>query len=72
MKRNDTDIRFLPTLATAYFVLHNICEIHGDDFNDEWLVTEAAVASAPQAAPSVSALSGGRIRAALCDYFNTM
>ena len=53
MKWNDTDIRFLPTLATACCVLHNICEIHGDDFNDKWLVTEAAVASAPQAATSV-------------------
>lgn len=72
MKRNDTDIRFLPTLATACCVLHNICEIHGDNFNDEWLVTEAAVASAPQAATSVSAPSGDRIRAALCDYFDTM
>ena len=55
MKWNDTDIRFLPTLATACCVLHNICEIHGDNINDEWLVTEVAVASAPQAAMSVSA-----------------
>jgi len=72
MKRNDTDIRFLPTLATACCVLHNICEIHGDDFNDEWLATEAE-ASGPQAvATAVSVPSGDRIRAALCDYFETM
>ena len=70
MKRNDTDIRFLPTLATACCVLHNIFEIHGDDFDNEWLVTEAVVASAPQAA--TSAPSGDRIRAALCDYFDTV
>ena len=72
MKRNDTDIRFLPTLATACCVLHNICEIHGDDFNNEWLATEAE-ASGPQAvATAVSVPSGDRIRAALCDYFETM
>lgn len=71
MKRNDTDIRFLPTLATSW-CSHNICDIHGSNFNDEWLVTEAAVASAPQATTSVSAPSGDRIRATLSDYFDTM
>ena len=65
-----TDIMLLPTLATACCVLHNICEIHGDNFDDEWLVPEAVVASAPQAA--TSAPSGDKIRAALCDYFDTV
>ena len=70
MKRNDTDIKFLPTLATACCVLHNICEIHNDNFDEEWLVTEAVVASAPQAA--TSAPSGVRIRVTLCDYLDTV
>ena len=70
MKRNDTDIKFLPTLATACGVLHNICEIHDDNFDEEWLVTEAVVASAPQAA--TSAPSGDRIRATLCGYIDTV
>ena len=26
MKRNDTDVSFMPTL----------CEVHGDDFDDDW------------------------------------
>ena len=43
---NDTDIGFLPILATACCVPYNISEIHGDHFNGEWLVTEATVAPA--------------------------
>ena len=66
---NDTDIGFLPILATTCCIPYNISEIHVDHFNGEWLVTEATVASAPQAATSVSVPSGDRIRAALFDYF---
>ena len=72
MQRNDTDIRFLPTLATACYVLHNTCEIHGDDSNDEWLVTEAEASGLQTAASIVSVSSGDKIRAALCDYLETM
>ena len=35
MKRNDTDVSFMPTLVTASCcVLHNLCEVHGDSFDD--------------------------------------
>ena len=40
MKRNDSDVKFLPTLATACCVLHNICETHGDEFNEQWFVSD--------------------------------
>ena len=36
-KRNDTDISDLPNLIAACCVLHNLCEIHGERFNEEWL-----------------------------------
>ena len=37
LKRNDTSIHDLPKLVAACCVLHNICEIHGENFNEEWL-----------------------------------
>jgi len=37
MKRNDMDIEHIPTVITACCILHNICEIHGEYFNDTWL-----------------------------------
>ena len=36
-KRNDTDISDLPDLIAACCVLHNLCEIHRERFNEEWL-----------------------------------
>ena len=37
MKRNDMSIENIPTVITAACILHNICEIHGEFFNDAWL-----------------------------------
>ena len=31
MKRNDTDVSFMPTLVSACCILHNLCEVHGDE-----------------------------------------
>lgn len=73
LKRNDTNISFLPTLVTACCVLHNLCEVHGDSFNDDWLPEEdrdepatAQTAAAVQT-PTAGAVA---IRNALCDYFD--
>lgn len=37
LKRLDVDIEDVPELVTACCVLHNMCEIHGDGFNEEWM-----------------------------------
>ena len=37
MKRNDMSTEHIPTVITACCILHNICEIHGEYFNDSWL-----------------------------------
>ena len=73
VKRNDTNVSFLPTLITACCVLHNLCEVHGDSFNDDWLPEEDRDEPATsQTATAVQAPSAGAvaIRNALCDYFN--
>lgn len=37
LKRLDNDISSIAGIAKACCTLHNICEIHGDFFDDEWL-----------------------------------
>ena len=37
-KQIDMDIDNIPHIITACCVLHNVCEVHGDSFNDEWLL----------------------------------
>ena len=39
LKRNDMSIENIPNVITAACVLHNICEIHREHFNDAWLQT---------------------------------
>ena len=36
MKRNDMHVDKIPTVIAACCVLHNMCEIHHQQFNDRW------------------------------------
>ena len=77
MKRNDNDIKYVPTLVVACCILHNICEMHGDQCEDDWLVVDPN----PRIETSVNVTStfpgsftsgqhtAAVIREALCDYF---
>ena len=33
-KSNDMNIQNVPTVITACCILHNVCEVHGDCFNE--------------------------------------
>ena len=37
MKHIDMDINNVPHIITACCILHNLCEVHGDAFNELWL-----------------------------------
>ena len=37
IKRVDVNVKDVPELVTASTVLHNICEIHSESFDDKWL-----------------------------------
>ena len=40
LKRNHTNIDIIPHVIIAACVLHNICEVYHEQFNDAWLQTE--------------------------------
>ena len=37
LKRLDVCVRDVPKLVATCCVLHNVCEVRGDTFNEEWL-----------------------------------
>lgn len=37
LKRNDMNLSNIPTVVAACCILHNVCEVHGERFNDQWL-----------------------------------
>ena len=44
LKQLDVDVSDVPEVVTACCVLHNICEVHGEKFSEEWLgVNQASV-----------------------------
>lgn len=61
----------IPHVITAVCVLHNICEIHHEHFNDVWLQIGEGEYSQPDAAASRDAPTGlpQDIRNALVQYF---
>ena len=69
LKRNDIVIRDLPKLVATCCVLHNLCEIHGEIFNEEWMRAVTDDTSVSTASASVGT-SGRDVRQALMTYFN--
>ena len=37
LKRLDVDVHDVPELVAACCMLHNICEVHGDGFDEQWM-----------------------------------
>ena len=78
LKRNDTKINIMPTYISACCILHNVFEVHGDTFNEEWLENQlpssSSSVSQPQSGgpPIRSSAAANAIRDALCDYLNSL
>ena len=68
MKRNDTITEDMPTVISACCIHHNICEVHRNYFNREWLHDMAMEPTQPSALSNIS--SATAIRQGLCDYVN--
>ena len=64
----------VPVVAATACVLHNICEIHHDQFNDAWLVDNNGLAQPPSTVFRDIGASDSRsrqIRGALVTYFSS-
>jgi hypothetical protein len=73
LKRNDTATADVPNMITACCVLHNICEVHKDEFSDSWLegISEVQVPHASTTNSMTSATNNPTaesIRKAIRDY----
>ena len=72
LKRNDTSVHDLLKLVAACCVLHNICEVHGENFNEEWLdgVTDHVSVNVHSTSSALVDNSGQDIQLALMRYFS--
>ena len=70
-KQNEMSIRNVPNVIAACCTLHNVCEIHGDLFNEEWLEEiNSETDDLTGAQPSTSSQDDAEdIRNALVQYF---
>ncbi|KAL7851055.1 hypothetical protein AOLI_G00214110 [Acnodon oligacanthus] len=72
LKRNDCHMDVVPTMILACCILHNVCEVHGDTFVDEWVQAvrqEDNPQPADEAPASGDNPAGDEVRALYCDYF---
>ena len=68
-ERNDNVSR-IPTMVTVCAILHNICEVHGDEFDQEWLTNADDIIHSVDIEREDSAGGAEDTRYALTQYFN--
>lgn len=71
-KQIDMHVENVPNVIAACCVLHNICEVHQDSFNDAWLQEIETQVDQPAASSSVQSSShagGDQVRDILIKYF---
>ena len=57
-KRNDCDLEFVKLQVASCCTLHNICEVHGDRYQEEWsAVVQSTELPQPRAGPRSNAVS---------------
>ena len=68
MKQNDMDVH---NIVAACCILHNICEVHGNHFNDSWMDNSTTL-NQPTSPGTVTTTSSQakNIRNVLADYFS--
>lgn len=70
-KQMDLHIDNVPNVITACCVLHNICEVHQDSFNNDWLleVVDQPASVPSSSTQSSSSIAGDEICDILMEYF---
>ena len=70
MKRNDMNIENIPHVITAACILHNICKVHDEHFNDTWLQNLDGDYDQPETVARNTATGPPQnVRNALIEYF---
>ena len=72
LKRNDVLIHDVPKLVAACCVLHNVCEIHGETFDEDWMndITDNNSVNTVSTTSTSLESSGRDVRQALMAYFS--
>lgn len=71
-RRSESHLELVPMMALACCVLHNVCEMHGDPFRDEWLeeVREPECTQPTISSPAfMDDPNAEQVRGLLCGYF---
>ena len=65
---------WLTRIFCRLLLLLVLCESHGDEFDEDWFVSEVATVPTPTqaAVPLLITPPGERIRSTSCDYFDTI
>ena len=74
LKIYDVKLEFMSTLVTACCILHNICKIHQDNFDQQWIDDEVIeqAGNIPSNATTIPSSSTAiSIRNALYDYIES-
>ena len=72
LKRNDAATEDVPTIISACCVLHNICEVHKEQFDETWMEELASGVNASSPTQNTSTNTNAEsIRTALCNYMNS-
>ena len=57
MKKNDMRIEHIPNVIAVCCILHNMCELHGESFNETWLLQDEVDYPQPTSSPSTPSFS---------------
>ena len=70
MKRNDMNIENIPCIVTTCCILHNMCEVHGDTFNELWMEdVDSSIQPVVTVGDNNANPNAKAIRDALVDYY---
>ena len=70
LKRNESNTNNMPKIIARCVVLHNICELFGEEYPDEWVIPEPPSTGGSDGTSPTASSSGVEIRDALVSYFN--